>query len=277
MNTAIIGNDGASAAPQSRLSGLATATREPAKRLFTDVATAYLEFRRRFYHEEQPSLVTPPPANTEIHQAELARLAESTLRLLPQAVKTIPVVGGTLEHLQQVADLHTISERERTALHTMAIVFLRGVVDGIQPWYAEWVLAAANSLDRLSTPSYYITHPWDALLYKEPAQLAAFERAIETDDYDAIERSMEQLGDRLIDVLGDPIGQHAELAFTGPEAEHRHTMFNLKTSAALALGAYFLASQVHSLIEPRHPVVDDHSVLPPHPDEAQVRLSSNGA
>lgn len=276
MNTAIIRSEGSNTAPP-RLSGLAAATREPVRRLFADVATAYLEFRRRFYHEEQPTLATPPPANTEIRQAELARLAESTLRLLPQAVMTIPIVGGMLEHLQQVADLHTISERERTTLHTMAMVFLRGVADGIQPWYVEWVLAAANSLNRLSTPSYYITHPWDALLYKDPAQLAALERAVEAADYEAVERSIEQLGDRLIDVLDDPIGQHAELAFTGPDAEHRHTVFNLKTSAALALGAYFVATQVHTLIEPRRPVVDDRSVLPPHPDEAQMHPPSNGA
>jgi hypothetical protein len=58
-------------------------TRGHTAQVFQAVATAYLAFRREYYHETQPSLATIPPARAEIRQVELALLAESTLRVTP--------------------------------------------------------------------------------------------------------------------------------------------------------------------------------------------------
>jgi hypothetical protein len=218
-----------------------------AEPIFSAVAEQYLEFRRIYYHEDHPSLSTAPPSHAEVRQAEIARLAESTLHLLPQAVKSIPVVGGFLDHLQQVANIHSISERERLALHNMTMAFLYGIRGGIQPWYVAWLLAAAHNLAEVTHPQYYMAFPWDALLYKGPAVLAAFDGAVRQGNIAAIEREIEQLGSRLITVLRDPVGSQPELAFTGPDAERRKTLFNLKTGAALALGAYLVAEEARAL------------------------------
>src|SRR5512146_784536 len=114
---------------------LAKETQATAARLYDAVSAAYLDFRRTYYHEEQPSLATTPPAHDEIHRADIALLAESTLRLVPTSVRTLPVVGGLVDHLRQVSDLNSISESERTALHNMTMAFLYGMKNGIQPWY----------------------------------------------------------------------------------------------------------------------------------------------
>jgi hypothetical protein len=67
-----------------------------AAQVFQAVATEYLAFRREYYQETQPSLATIPPAHAEIRKAELALLAESTLRVTPQAIKSIPIVGAVV-------------------------------------------------------------------------------------------------------------------------------------------------------------------------------------
>jgi hypothetical protein len=247
-------------------------TRAFAAQVYQAVAEQYLEFRREYYHEDQPSLATVPPAHAEIRQAELARLAESTLRLIPQAIKAVPLIGGFLEHLEQVADIHSISEDERAALHNMAMSFLHGIKGGIQPWYVEWLLASAHNLSRITNQEYYMEYPWDGLLYKPPAELAAFDDAVRTGDIPAIKRDIDQLGGRLIAVLGDPVRTQPELAFTGPDGERRRFLFNLQTAAALALAAYLVAEEVRAIVRPRRAAGPPQSALAPLPPQLSERL-----
>ena len=237
----------------SNPSVLVEQTRAFADGAFHAVASAYLAFRREYYHEPQPSLATLPPAHDQIRKADLAILAESSLRLVPQAVKSVPVVGGFVRHLQRVADIHSIAEEERTALHTLASGFLRGMRGGIQPWYVEWLLASAHNLSQIDDLDYYLEFPFDGLLYRDPAALAAFDRAARQGDIAALRREIQQLADRLIAALRDPVGAQPILAFTGPDGEHRQLVFNLETTAALALLAYLVTAEVRLLVHPRQP------------------------
>lgn len=248
-----------------------------AAQTFKAVAEHYLEFRRVYYHEAQPTLSTVPPAHAEIHQAEIARLAESTLRLLPQAVKSLPLVGPLIDHLQQVADLHSISEDERSSLHNMTMSFLHGTRGGIQPWYVEWLLASAHNLARISHPEYYFTYPWDGLIYRSPADLAAFDLAVRSGDIAAIKREIQRLANGLIAALRDPMGAQADLAFTGQGGERRQRIFRLKTAAALALGAYLVAEEVRILVRPRVISAPPQSALAPLPQQLAARVLGDGA
>ena len=98
------------------------------------VAAEYLQFRRTYYHgssrasRQRRCEYRGPQSRGRI-------LAENTLKVLPNAVKTRPVISGIIEHLQQVADLNSISEAERSTLHNMTMAFLYGMKDGVQPWY----------------------------------------------------------------------------------------------------------------------------------------------
>lgn len=246
---------------------LATRTRDFAVEVFADVAEQYLAFRRVYYHEEQPSLATPPPQHTEIRQGELALLADNILRLVPRAVKSFPLVGGLLEHLEEVANVHSISEKERTALHNMTMVLLYGVNDGVQPWYVEWLLATARNLAGVSAPHYFMTFPWDACLYMPPRELAAFDAAVRQGDIPGIQRQIRQVANHLIEALRDPIEAQPKLAFTGPEGERQHAYFHLKTAAAIALGAYLVTAEVRTLLHPRAPEAPTQSALAPLPEE----------
>jgi hypothetical protein len=256
-------------------SELVEQTRAFAAEIYQAVATAYLDFRRAYYHEDQPSLATVPPAHAEIRKAEIALLAEGTLRLVPQAIKSIPLVGSFLEHLEQVADMHSISEEERTSLHNTAIAFLHGVRGGIQSWYVEWNLASAHNLSSVTHPEYYFDFPWDGLLYKNPAELAAFDAAVRGGNIPAIRQQLETLGGRLIEVLRDPIRAQPELAFTGPDGERRRLVFNLKTAAALALGAYLVTAEVRLLVRPRLSEAPPRSALAPLPPQLAARVVPN--
>lgn len=260
--------------PQANLDHLAEATTATATQVFAMVAERYLAFRRVYYHEEQPSLATIPPAHAGIHQGDIARAAESTLRLVPKVVKSVPLLGGFLVHLEQVANLHSITERERTALHNLTMTFLHGVTDGIQPWLVTWLLASAQHLSKVSETDYYLRYPWDGLLYLQPKALAAFESALRTGDVAAIERAIEHLGQRLVDTLRDPISAQPELAFTGPDAERRRRVFHLKTTLALALGAYLIADEVHGLLHPPEPAQERLSVLEPLPAGAMAPVAA---
>jgi hypothetical protein len=246
-----------------------------ARPMFAAVAEAYLQFRRVYYHEHQPSLATIPPAHAGIHQAELARVAESTLRVLPKVVKSFPILGSFLDHLQEVANLHSITERERTALHNMTITFLHGIKDGIQSWYVEWLLASAHRLSDVTDAHYYLTYPWDALLYLPPTALALLDTAVRTDNTPAIEHEIEQLASRLIKVLRDPIGTQPELAFTGPDGERHKRVFHLKTAVALALGAYLVADEVHTSLHPPTKATALGSVLAPLPADTVPIVASH--
>lgn len=256
--------------------GLTQATRDRAAELYAAVAHEYLAFRREFYHEDTPDLSRPPSPHAEIRQGELAGVARSVLRLVPQAVRSIPLVGGFLEHLEQVADTHSISEQERSELHNMTMLFLRGVQGGVQWWYIEWLLASARNLAQIEDSEYYFDHPWDALLYHSPAELRRLEAAVQTVDLTLLEAELEGLAEGLIKALRDPIGRHAELVFTGPKADRQRQVFQLKTAAALALGAYLIVEQVQQLLHPRHPAVSGHSKLAKVPDEMDAAVLSNG-
>ena len=260
-------SSGSASTPNSH--ELAEQTKPFAAQVFQAVASAYLEFRRDYYHEAQPSLATTPPAHTEIRKAELALFMESILRATPQAIKSIPIVGAFLQHLEQVADMHSIAEEERTALHNLAIGFLHGVHGGIQPWYVEWLLASAQNLSQVNQIDYYLIFPFDGLLYRDPAELASFEAAVRTDDIKALQKEIEHLATRLIAALQNPVRAQPALAFTGPDGEHRRFVFNLMTVAGLALAAYLITAEARHIIHPRH-ATDPRSALAPLP----VRLSA---
>lgn len=246
---------------------LAAETRDFASQVSADVAGNYLEFRRKFYHEEKPTLDTLPPHHAEIHRAEIALLADNTLKLIPAAFKSVPVIGGLLDHLQQVANLHSISETERTALHTMTLVFLHGTQDGIQPWYVQWLLASAHNLLEVTDPKYFATFPWDACLYQTPNELTAFERALARHDVTGIEQAVQSVADRLIHALQNPIDAEVAYAFTGPDAERRRVAFQLKTTAALALGGYLVVEEARLMLHPRQPDAQSESALAPFPPQ----------
>lgn len=252
-------------------SELAEQTRTFADQTYKAVASAYLAFRREYYHESQPSLATLPQAHAEIRKSELALLAESTLRLTPQAIKSIPLVGGFVRHLQRVADMHSIAEDERTALHNLAIGFLHGIRGGIQPWYVEWLLTSAHNLSQISDLDYYLEFPFDGLLYRDPAALAAFDTAARRGDTAALRREIERMAARLIEVLRDPVRAQPLLAFTGPDGDHRRFVFNLKTAAALALIAYLITEEVRLLSHPRQ-VAAPRSALAPLPTHLKAQI-----
>lgn len=253
------------------LSALADQTRAFADQTFEAVAREYLAFRREYYHESQPSLATLPQAHAEIRKSEVALLAESMLRLAPQAVKSIPLVGSFVTHLRQVADMHSIAEDERTALHNLAIGFLHGMRGGVQPWYVEWLLASAHNLSQISDLDYYLEFPFDGLLYRDPAALATFEAAVRQGDTVALRGEIERMAAKLIEALRDPVGVQPRLAFTGSDGEHRRVVFNLETTAALALIAYLIGTEVRLLTNPRQ-VVAFQSALAPLP--AQLKAQS---
>jgi hypothetical protein len=242
-----------------------------AAQVFAAVATEYLGFRREYYHETQPSLATIPPAHTEIRKAELALLAESTLRVTPQAIKSIPIVGAVVQHLEQVADMHSIAEEERTALHNLAIGFLHGVRGGIQPWYLEWLLASAHNLSQVTYLDYYLEFPFDGLLYRDPAALAALDAAVRASNIAVLQHEIDHLATRLIEVLRDPVRAQPRLAFTGPDGERRRVVFNLKTVAGLALAAYLVTAEARHLIHPQQ-APPPRSALAPLPARLAARV-----
>lgn len=252
-------------------SGLAEQTSAFADELFKAVASAYLAFRREYYHEPQPSLSILPPAHAEIRKSELALLAESTLRLTPRAIKAIPLIGGFVGHLQRAADMHSVSEDERTALHNLAIGFLHGIRGGIQPWYVEWLQASAHNLSQISDHDYYLEFPYDGLLYRDPAALAALDSAVRRNDIPALRREIEQMAARLIETLHDPVGVQPLLSFTGPDGDHRRFVFNLETAAALALLAYLVTAEARVLLHP-HAAPPARSALAPLPSRLQPHV-----
>jgi hypothetical protein len=200
MSTQIVATTRPTEATAADAKALIAQSRPVAERTYKAVAEAYLAFRRQYYHELDPSLATIPPAHAEIHRAEVAQLADSTLRLTPQAIRQIPVLGGFLAHLESVANIHSMSERERTALHNMTLTFLHGVKDGVQPWYLEWLLDTAHNLAQVTHPQYYEAFPYEGLLYKDPQALKVFDAAVHTGDLKAIQNEVEDLGQRLVEV-----------------------------------------------------------------------------
>jgi len=264
----------------SNLDRLAERTSAFAKALYDEVAAAYLQFRRAHYHDAQPSLATIPHASAEVSKAEVALLAENTLKVLPKAVTGLPILGGVIEHLQQVADLNSVSEAERATLHNMTMAILYGVKNGIQPWYVEWALASARRLAHVldtGDSSYFMAYPWDACLYFAPQDLTRFEEATRTKEIEGIEQAMRQIAARLITALSNPLDTQFEFAFTGPDAERRRTMFRLQTAATIALGAYLITEEVRTLLQPRGGQTTPPSALAPLPPELAAHMTASAS
>jgi hypothetical protein len=242
-------------------------TRDFAARLYSAVGDQYLAFRRQHFKDPNPSLATLPPRNADVLQTEGARIAAGTLRIVPQEIRRVPILRDILDHLQWEVDINTLTERERLELHNVTMTYLYGITGGVQPWFVEWMLASAHSLAGKLHPDYYLAFPWHGLFYRSPDQLVAFDRAVAGGQIEGIEQEMQRLGGDLVKVLRDPLHTQPELAFTGPDAERRHALFNLKTTAGLALGAYLAAELVHDLITPRQNASPPQSVLPDLPSQ----------
>jgi len=250
-------------------------TQSYAERLFQQVAEAYLAFRREFYHDLAPDLATLPPEHDGVQQAQVAQTAEHFLNVLPRTLKALPMVGGLLEHLEAVADIHSLSSHERGALHNSAMLFLHGTQGGIRPWYAEWVADSAERLSHVNAAEYYLSYPWDGLLYFTPEELARYTDALHVGDERGVERAFATLAARLEQALRDPIGMQPQLAFTGPEGEDRAAVFHLKTEAALALAAFIIVGASRSTLSSAKPSLPVASALAPHPPEMDQLFASS--
>jgi hypothetical protein len=235
---------------------LAAATRPFAASVFDTVSREYLHYRRVFHHDPSPSLDTPPPESSEAQQTEGARLAQGALRIMPREAHAVPLIRDLVDHLQWVVDIHTLTQHERTQLHNLTMVFLHGVTDGVQAWYVEWLHAAAVKLADVTHPKYYLAYPWQALLYRSPSHLAALTEAISSGSVSGIEREVQHMAEQLVAVLRDPLGTQPKLAFMGRDGERRKVLFDLKTAAGLALGAYLAAETVRALTNLGQPQSD---------------------
>ncbi len=247
-------------------------SRDSAARMYTAVAQQYLEFRRHFFGDPNPSLSTAPPSSDAIQQTETGKIANRALNLMPHAVRELPLVRELMDHLQWEVDIHTLTARERTALHNLAMVFLYGTDGGIQAWYVNWLLDEMHRIQGVAHPKYYLAYPWQGLLYRSPQELAAFDKAVASGNVLDIERHMEHYASQLIMVLRDPLATQPKLAFSGPHGEERHILFNLKTSAAIALGAYLAVEAVRDLLGQHATQAPPQSVLAPFPPQITQRM-----
>jgi hypothetical protein len=250
---------------------LAEQTHAEAGRLYEAVGNAYLIFRREYFQDPNPSLATLPPRSEKVQQTEAARLAAGTLRVVPQEFRRVPVVRDVINHLQWEVDIHTLTERERVDLHNVTMTFMHGISGGIQPWYVEWLAAAQYALQEPLHPDYFLAYPWQGRLYRSPEELRVFDSAIRAGDIPRIEHEIERVADGLVRILHDPLGTQPELAFSGPNAERRRALFNLKTAAGLALGAYLAAEIVRNVLAPQ-PSGPPKSVLPAVPPQLAARV-----
>lgn len=248
-------------------SPLATQTSAFAADVSKAVADQYLEFRRKYFHDNNPSLATLPPHVGHVHQTEGAKIAAEALRFMPREAFVIPVIRDLLNQLQWEVDIHTLTERELIALHNLTMAYLYGIQGGVQPWFVNWQLAFAHALQKVNHPDYYLAFPWHGLMYRTPAELQAFDAAVRAGDAQGIQREVKVLHDRLLVVLRDPLGTQEELAFTGPESERRRLMFTIKTRAALALGAYLAIETVRGLLRGEHKQTPPESVMASVPPE----------
>jgi hypothetical protein len=253
-------------------SQLAAATREFAAKLYDAVASQYLEFRHKYYGESNPSLASVPPKSTAVQQTEAGKIAELTLKTVPGAVRGFPLIRDIIDHLQWEVDIHTLTERERTELHNLTMIYLYGVKDGIQPWYVAWILDIERKLQGATHPDYYLAFPFQGLFYRSPHDLAAFEVAIRDSDIAGIEHEMQRIANGLIEVLRDPLGTQPRLAFSGADGERRRILFNLKTSAGLALGAYLAVDTVRELLGANRQQPPPQSVIQSFPRQITERL-----
>lgn len=262
--------DQISAVPET--AHLAERTAEFAARLASSVAEPYLSFRRIYYHESAPTLATVPPRSTAVQRTETAALAQRALKIFPAETHAIPVLREMLDHLQWVVDIHSLTENERSAIHNMTMSLLHGLQGGVQPWYVEWLLIAAHRLQAATDPRYYLTYPWQALLYRTPQELARFDDAVRAGDISGIEQEVQRMADGVIDVLRNPLDAQPKLVFTGPDGERRKHLYELKTTAALALGAYLAVDTLRGLINAGHPTGPVASVIRGLPPEIAAHV-----
>lgn len=229
---------------------LAGQTRDFAREQYDAVANPYLTFRRLFCQESNPTLATVPPRTKEAQQTEGARLAAGALRLMPKEIHAVPLVRDLYDHLQWVVDIHTLTDNERIQLHNLTMVYLFGVHDGIQPWYVSWLARAEHALHTHVHPKYFLAFPWQGIFFRAASELEQFDDAVVTGNVAGIQHEVKHIGDRFIDVLRDPLGTQPKLAFSGEDGERRKLIFDLKTSAGLALGAYLAVETVRALTHP---------------------------
>lgn len=256
---------------------LAEQTREVAARLTGAVAEPYLSFRRIYYHESAPSLATVPPRSSAVQRTETASLAQRALRIFPAEAHAVPVLREMLDHLQWVIDIHSLTENERSAIHNTTMTLLHGLQGGIQAWYVEWLLIAAQRLQTATDPRYFLTYPWQALLYRTPDELARFDGTVRAGEIAGIEREVRLMTDGVIEVLRSPLEAQPKLVFTGSDGEQRRRLYELKTTVALALGAYLAVDTVRGLINAGHPAGPVASVIQGLPPEIASHLVLNDA
>lgn len=268
------GLDSASVVAMLNRAQIAERTRDFAAQIRAAVLDVYLEFRRKYYQESDPSLEVPPPQSNAVQRNERAVIAHEMLRalqLLPREIQAIVLIRDLLDQLQWETDIHTLTENERSTLHNIAHVFLHGVDGGVQPWYVDWLLQSAQNLQHATDERYYLAFPWQGLLYRRPEELRAFAAAVRSGDVAGIEHEIERMANGLVEVLRDPMNTQSKLAFSGPDGERRHLLFRLKTSAGLALGAYLAVEQINSLLHPRKQT-SISSALPPLPESLMEHL-----
>jgi hypothetical protein len=268
------GPQGASAPPATLPNGilLAQGTREFAEHVYAAVSAEYLQFRRVYYHEENPTLATVPPSTTEVQRTEPAKLAEGALALVPKFARTAPLVRDLIGHLQWEIDIHSLTERERINLHNLTMIYLYGVQDGVQPWFVEWIATVEAALQDELHPDYYLAYPWQAILYQPAEGFRTFMAAVAAGDAEGIVHEMTRLANLLIEVLRDPLGMQPRLVFSGPDGERRRTLFTLKTSAGLALAAYLAYDTVHEMLHPAQPYQPPRSVIRSFPPQIVAQL-----
>ena len=235
---------------------LVAQSRAMADQLYSEVSTAYLQFRHIYFEEESPSLANDPPMHPPAHQSETARLAQGALKVIPGAVRAMPILGDLAGHLQRVVEIHTLTENELLSLHNITMVFLYGVREGIQPWYVAYLDESAHQLLEATHPDYFLAFPFHGLFYQTPETLVKLDIALRQGDVAYIETHVQQLAQELIIVLHDPFKGQENLSFAGPDGERRKIVFNLKTTAGLAIGSYLGIEAVRSFISP-------HKDLPP--------------
>jgi len=251
---------------------LAQQTQTVADQLYQTVGNHYLEFRRTYFHDANPSLATEPPAHPNAHQTETARLAENALRVVPGSVQSLPIIGDLVVHLQRVINIHTLTENELLTLHNVSMIYLYGVRDGLQGWYVDYLLDAADKLQHETNPDYYIEFPWHGLFYLPLAETAAFALAVQQGDVTGITNRVQQLGNKLSVALQNPFKAQEDLAFAGEDGERRKAIFTLKTTAGLAIGAYLAIEAVRAVVGPHHAHEQPQAMIQIIPPQMQQYL-----
>jgi hypothetical protein len=251
---------------------LAQQTQAFADQIYQTVGDQYLEFRRTYFHDANASLATEPPPHLVPHQTETAKLAEEALKVIPSGAQSLPVLGDLLTHLRRVVDIHTLTEDELLTLHNVAMIFLYGIRGGVQGWYVDYLVDAAHQLQHVSNTEYFITYPWHGLFYLPPQETAAFDAAVQQYHVAAIEQQVQQFAGRLVNALQHPFKAQEELAFAGEGGEGRKTLFTLKTTAGLAIGAYLAIETVHALVGPHTTHTAPQSVIQLIPSQMQQYL-----